>query len=167
MNESSEEGKSIDNENVISEVTNTNSTPIIDSKVEETEEIPTILHESIEDEKSKTIEKEMLLKQLLSVSAATSTTETSLTAIEEMITRTEVTNEQLKLRKIIYQTDNEEKKPESGDGHVDEDDRRLVIAISDDEGSESIAKAKQNIRSSLDERKTSRKSNGTHQQGEK
>jgi hypothetical protein len=158
---------------------------LISEKIDETEDEPKIVLESnestiVEDEKSNTIhenEKEkILMKHLLSVPAANSTeittVKTSLTN-EEMITRTEVTNEELKLRKIIYQTDSDEKKIESNinDSHVDEDDiderQRLVIAISDDEGSEISTKAKKNIRSEGRKITSSLKLKETLQQGEK
>lgn len=92
-------------------------------------------------------QKDTLLKLALSVSAAasptaatksqTEATTTSVPVSEKMITRTEVTDEKSQLRKILYQSDTkDEKKVENGDGHVDDDDRRLVIAISDDDGCE-------------------------------
>lgn len=82
-----------------------------------------------------------LLKSLLSTSTASAVLEA-----EKMITTTEVTDEKLNLKKILYQPDNkrkEEKELESPtlngqnihtiDTHNDDDDRRLVIDISDDE----------------------------------
>lgn len=92
--------------------------------------------------------KNTLLKLALSVSSASSaeaskarTEATSVPVSEEMITRTEITDEKSQLRKILYQPDLEEakneKKVENGDSQLDDDDpRRLVIAISDDEGGE-------------------------------
>lgn len=88
-------------------------------------------------------QKDTLLKNALSVSAAASPTTatknstettTSVPLSEKMITRTEITDENSQLRKILYQSDTkDEKKVENGEGHVDDDDRRLVIAISDDD----------------------------------
>lgn len=76
-----------------------------------------------------------LLKSLLSASTAT-----TLTVVDKMITTTEVTDEKLNLKKILYQTDKDKKEtsanslPSNGsDPQIDDDDRRLVIDISDDE----------------------------------
>lgn len=79
-----------------------------------------------------------LLKSLLSASTALSEL-----VDEKMITTTEVTDEKLKLKKILYQSDQDEKDEDSttpnghslnvSDGQIDDDDRRLVIDISDDE----------------------------------
>lgn len=75
-----------------------------------------------------------LLKSLLSTSTA---------AVDKMITTTEVTDETLNLKKILYQPDEEEYKLEepeesvqqinTSDTPADEDDRRLIIDISDEE----------------------------------
>lgn len=84
-----------------------------------------------------------LLKSLLSTSTASSVPLT-----EKMITTTEVTDEKLNLKKILYQPDKEKKEEKeqlsptlNGNGHPintsdtqnDDDDRRLVIDISDEE----------------------------------
>lgn len=108
--------------------------------------------------------KDTLLKLALSISTASSveatknSTEntTSVPVSEEMITRTEVTDSNSQLRKILYQPDlqpdaKDEKKGENGDSHLDEDDLRLVIAISDDESCE--AKANRNSTAKLNKPK--------------
>lgn len=182
MNELKELEKSIMNDSE-REVTSSIFDP--KSKVDETEDEPKIVLELAiveDDQKSKKIceNERILLKHLLSVPAATSTETTkTATTSEEMITRTEVTNEELKLRKIIYQTDSDEKKSAtaeiesifiSDNSHVDEDEeKRLVIAISDDEVvSEVLTKTKKNV---SDGRKTTSSSlklltKETQQQGE-
>jgi hypothetical protein len=79
-----------------------------------------------------------LLKSLLSTSTAS-----IVPVVEKMITTTEVTDETLNLKKILYQPDEEEdeqKEPEesvhqvnTNEAPADEDDRRLIIDISDEE----------------------------------
>lgn len=82
-----------------------------------------------------------LLKSLLSTSTAS-----LVPVVEKMITTTEVTDEKLNLKKILYQPDKEkddQKESEISAQHglqtntndmpADEDDRRLVIDISDEE----------------------------------
>lgn len=82
-----------------------------------------------------------LLKSLLSTSTAS-----LVPLVEKMITTTEVTDEKLNLKKILYQPDKEkaeEKEAEvpvqngqqvhTNEPPIDEDDRRLVIDISDEE----------------------------------
>lgn len=82
-----------------------------------------------------------LLKSLLSTSTAS-----LVPVVEKMITTTEVTDETLNLKKILYQPDKEkgeEKESETpaqngqqisiSELPIDEDDRRLVIDISDEE----------------------------------
>lgn len=73
------------------------------------------------------------LKSLLSASTAS-----ILPVAEKMITTTEVTDEKLNLKKILYQPDKEKKdslslQNSTNDTQVDDDDRRLVIDISDEE----------------------------------
>lgn len=73
------------------------------------------------------------LKSLLSASTAS-----IVPVAEKMITTTEVTDEKLNLKKILYQPDKEKKDSSSqlnstNDTQVDDDDRRLVIDISDEE----------------------------------
>lgn len=137
--------------------------------------------------------KDTLLKLALSISTASSveatknTTEntTSVPVSEEMITRTEVTDSNSQLRKILYQPDfqpdaKDEKKGENGENHLYEDDLRLVIAISDDESCETKAnrnstvklnKPKKHVRfSDWDEKQLARSQNEVlqrHKQGEK
>jgi sugar diacid utilization regulator len=82
-----------------------------------------------------------LLKSLLSTSTAS-----LVPVVEKMITTTEVTDETLKLKKILYQPDKEKdevkesetsaqngQQTNTNDAPADEDDRRLVIDISDEE----------------------------------
>lgn len=82
-----------------------------------------------------------LLKSLLSTSTAS-----LVPVVEKMITTTEVTDEKLNLKKILYQPDKEkddQKESEisaqnglqtnTNEMPADEDDRRLVIDISDEE----------------------------------
>jgi hypothetical protein len=84
---------------------------------------------------------EALLKSLLTKSIAPTDP-----VVEKMITTTEVTDETLNLKKILYQPDREKKDDKEQDsptlnGHpantidsqIDDDDRRLVIDISDEE----------------------------------
>lgn len=161
MNESEEQMQSVKNDTIsLTE----GSTPLLETKIDDLKKDEPIIElpiDPIKDE-NKIENDENSLKNLLSVPAAS----IAVPVPEEMITRTEVTNEELKLRKIIYVTDNDEKKVDSNDGHVDEDDRRLVIAISDDEGSELLAKAKKKVRSSeTSVRKAALKTNETHRQG--
>lgn len=77
-----------------------------------------------------------LLKSLLSTSTAS-----SVAVAEKMITTTEVTDETLNLKKILYQPDKQKKDDkEQNGGHLantsdplNDDDDRLVIDISDEE----------------------------------
>jgi hypothetical protein len=82
-----------------------------------------------------------LLKSLLSTSTAS-----LVPVVEKMITTTEVTDEKLNLKKILYQPDKEKndvketeisaqngQQTSANDAPADEDDRRLVIDISDEE----------------------------------
>lgn len=81
-----------------------------------------------------------LLKSLLSTAAPT------VPVVDKMITTTEVTDETLNLKKILYQPDKEKKEDKelesptqnghqanTSDPQHDDDDRRLVIDISDEE----------------------------------
>lgn len=81
-----------------------------------------------------------LLKSLLSTAAPT------VPVVDKMITTTEVTDETLNLKKILYQPDKEKKEDKelesstqnghqanTNDTQQDDDDRRLVIDISDEE----------------------------------
>lgn len=75
-----------------------------------------------------------LLKSLLSTSTAS-----SVAVAEKMITTTEVTDEKLNLKKILYQPDKEKKDDKEQNGQLNisdptnDDDDRLIIDISDEE----------------------------------
>lgn len=94
-----------------------------------------------DDYNNHTLKGTALLKSLLSASTASATS-----VVEKMITTTEVTDETLNLKKILYQPDKEKKddkelesqgqngqQANTSDVPVDDDDRRLVIDISDEE----------------------------------
>lgn len=107
--------------------------------------------ENIKDEDSTSADEASLkgtdfLKSLLSAS-----TVSTLPVVEKMITTTEVTDEKLNLKKILYQPDTEKKNEKeqmpndqpinTSDTQVDDDDRRLVIDISDEEKDGTVEKA--------------------------
>lgn len=113
-----------------------------------------IKDENIKDEEDSTssadeaqLKETEFLKSLLSAS-----TVSSLPVVEKMITTTEVTDEKLNLKKILYQRDTEKKEDEkeltpndqpinTNDTQVDDDDRRLVIDISDEEKDGTVERA--------------------------
>lgn len=102
-----------------------------------------------------------LLKSLLSTSTAS-------TVAPEMITTTEVTDEKLNLRKILYQPDREKKDDKEQNGQLantsdtlNDDDDRLVIDISDEEkdangGLKANGKSMPSLNASAEKKKVSR-----------
>lgn len=101
-----------------------------------------ILSVDEDDENNEKLKGTALLKSLLSTSTAASAS----SVVEKMITTTEVTDETLNLKKILYQPDKEKKDDKELEAHgqngqqantsdtqLDDDDRRLIIDISDEE----------------------------------
>lgn len=111
-----------------------------------------IKDENIKDEDSQssadeaTLKETEFLKSLLSASTAS-----TLPVVEKMITTTEVTDEKLNLKKILYQRGTEKKDEKelmpndqpinASDTQIDDDDQRLVIDISDEEKDGTVEKA--------------------------